>query len=216
MANYITPDEFINSTVGKAYDMDGSYGVQCVDGIKKFAYDVYGEYNFNCGDCGYAYGLWTNYGTNGVEKYFNKHSYEEARKGDWIIWNWGSKGSPYSHVGMFCNNVNNDLVNTYGQNQDGHKYFCFCNCYRDGILGVLRPKIYEEHFLPDRGWFQYGDSGDNVVKIDDWFANKVKGDYYGDYTVAVVKEFQRQNGLEQDGCIGPITLAKMEEQGFKE
>ena len=50
MARYITPNEFIKETEGRAYDMDGSYGVQCVDGIKKFAYDIYGEYNFGCGN----------------------------------------------------------------------------------------------------------------------------------------------------------------------
>ena len=71
-------------------------------------------------------------------------------------------------------------------------------------------------FLPPRGYFQKGDSGKNVEKIDSWLAKQVSGPYYGDYTVAVVKEFQRQNGLEQDGCIGPITLAKMKEKGFKE
>ena len=147
MAKYITPEEFINETEGHAYDMDGAYGVQCVDGIKKFAYDVYGECNFTCGN-GWAYGLWTNYGSNGVERYFNQHSYIEAREGDWIIWNWGSKGSPNSHVGMFVENVNDELVKTYGQNQDGKKYFNFCNCYRDGILGVLRPKIYDEQPAP--------------------------------------------------------------------
>lgn len=71
-------------------------------------------------------------------------------------------------------------------------------------------------FLPDRGWFQEGDSGDNVKKIDDWFAKKVEGSYYGSYTTAIVKEYQRQNKLEVDGKIGPLTLAKMVEQGFVE
>lgn len=71
-------------------------------------------------------------------------------------------------------------------------------------------------FLPERGYFTKGDSGKNVEKIDEFFMNKVKGDYYGDYTVAIVKEFQRQNKLEEDGNIGKITLAKMVEQGFNE
>ena len=71
-------------------------------------------------------------------------------------------------------------------------------------------------FLPARGWFEKGDTGSNVVKITEWYANKVKGDLYGDYVQACVKVFQKQNGLEQDGCIGKITLAKMKEKGFKE
>ena len=88
--------------------------------------------------------------------------------------------------------------------------------YSDGIAfkTVTTDKV-PMNFLPARGYFQKGDSGANVSKIDDWYASLIKGAYYGDYTVAMVKEFQRQNGLEQDGCIGPITLSKMEQNGFK-
>lgn len=88
----------------------------------------------------------------------------------------------------------------------------------DGInwKTVTTDVVPNSGFLPPRGYFQKGDSGKNVEKIDSWFAKQVSGSYYGDYTVAVVKEFQQQNGLEQDGCIGPITLAKMKEKGFKE
>lgn len=222
MAKYITPDEFINYTNGKAYDMDGSYGVQCVDGIKKFAYDVYGEYKFDCGSCGYAYGLWTNYGTNGVEKYFNKHPYSEARKGDWIIWNWGSKSCYYSHVAMFIENKTNDVVNAYGQSQNGIKAFNFCPIYTDGILGVLRPKIYEDDFFPYKGYYEYGDSGANVSKINDWYAEQVKGDFFGTYTENCTKALQikgTQDGIykdEIDGKFGPHTLDVAKHYGFKE
>ena len=71
-------------------------------------------------------------------------------------------------------------------------------------------------FLPPRGYFKKGDSGKNVEKICDFLSNFVKGDYFGDYAVACTKVFQRQNGLEPDGNIGPLTLAKMEEKGFVE
>lgn len=70
-------------------------------------------------------------------------------------------------------------------------------------------------FLPARGWFQKGDTGDKVIKINEFFADKVKGDLIGDYSEACIKTFQRLNGLEQDGCIGPITLSYMEKGGFK-
>lgn len=212
--NYISVDEFINTTNGKAYDVDGSCGVQCVDGIKEFNKLVYGKWDFNCGSCGYAWGLWANYGTNGVEKYFDRYPYSQARKGDWIIWNNGSKSAPKSHVAMFVENKG-DMVNAYGQNQNGIKAFNFANLYTEGILGVLRPKIYVDNFLPERGYFTKGDSGEKVAQIDEFYANLVRGDYFGDYTVAMVKEFQRKNGLEADGNIGPITLSKMEEKGFK-
>ena len=116
----------------------------------------------------------------------------------------------------------------YGFKKNGNGKWCFVYeksltpeeaFYVDSSVKILNAKGYnfkQVPFLPARGWFTKGDSGTNVEKIDLWFADKVKGNYYGDYSVAVVKEFQRQNGLEQDGNIGEKTLSKMEEQGFKE
>ncbi len=74
----------------------------------------------------------------------------------------------------------------------------------------------QDSFLPPRGYFKKGDSGKNVEKICEFYSNLVKGSYYGNYVEACIKVFQKQNGLKQDGCIGPITLAKMKENGFKE
>lgn len=89
--------------------------------------------------------------------------------------------------------------------------------YDNGNLNwVTTDTDYVKEFLPDKEYFTKGDSGENVYKINEWLSSKVKGDYYGDYTTAVVKEFQKQNNLEQDGNIGRITLSKMVEQGFKE
>lgn len=72
-----------------------------------------------------------------------------------------------------------------------------------------------DDFLPDRGYFTKGDSGEKVELIDDFFSKKVQGDLFGDYTLAVVKEFQKQHNLEQDGNIGPKTLAEMIKEGFQ-
>ena len=214
MAKYISVDDFINTTNGKEFDVDHTAGVQCVDAIKEFNVLVYGNADFTCGN-GWAYGLWTCYGSNGVEKYFDKFEYSQAKKGDWIIWNKGSKQAPNSHVGMFIERVGNNKVRSYSQNQAGIKAFNFCDVDEDGILGVLRPKIYlQDNFLPPRGWFTKGDSGENVAKIDEFLAEQVQGNYFGDYTESCVKVFQRQNGLEDDGNIGPLTLEKMREKGF--
>ena len=138
---YISVDEFISITNGKAYDLDGN-GVWCVDAIKEFNVLVYGYADFTCGN-NWAYGLWTLYGSNGVEKYFDKYPYSEAKKGDWIIWNWGSQEAPKSHVACFMERVGNGKVKAYGQSQNGIKAFNFANISENGILGVLRPKIYE-------------------------------------------------------------------------
>ena len=71
-------------------------------------------------------------------------------------------------------------------------------------------------FLPPRGYFTLGDSGENVEKICEYFSNKVKGNYFGKYLKACVKVFQEENNIENDGNIGKITLSKMKEKGFKE
>ncbi len=83
--------------------------------------------------------------------------------------------------------------------------------------GMLPWIIYSNNsFLPSRGYFKKGDSGKNVEKICAFLSTFVKGDYFGDYAVACTKVFQKQNGLEQDGNIGPLTLKKMKEKGFIE
>jgi len=162
MAKYMTPEEFIKETNGKSYDVDHAYGVQCVDGIAEFTVLTSGSHNFSCGSKGYAYGLWTDYGKNGVEKYFIRLPFKEARLGDWIVWDWGSKSAKKSHVGMFYKNVSNNVVNTYGQNAG--KGFHFENAYTDGILGVLRPRIYLSTLkyrghIEKVGWTDWVESG---------------------------------------------------------
>jgi murein L,D-transpeptidase YcbB/YkuD len=42
------------------------------------------------------------------------------------------------------------------------------------------------------------------------------GNYYGKYLTKSIKEFQKRTGLVSDGCIGPITLAKLKIYGFVE
>jgi len=163
MAKYMTPEEFIKETNGKSYDVDHAYGVQCVDGIAEFTVLTSGSHNFSCGSKKYAYGLWTDYGKNGVEKYFIQLPFSEARLGDWIVWNWGSKSAPKSHVGMFYKNVSKNVVNTYGQNAG--KGFHFENAYTDGILGVLRPRIYLSQLkyrghIQSTGWTDWKYSGE--------------------------------------------------------
>lgn len=86
-----------------------------------------------------------------------------------------------------------------------------------------------DEFLPARGYFKKGDKGKNVEKINlFWYemfpayanilkrnAKNVLGPLFGENTEAWTKEFQKRTGLEPDGCIGPLTLGKMGQFGFK-
>ena len=78
-------------------------------------------------------------------------------------------------------------------------------------------------FLPDRGYFKLGDKHKNVGKIatfmrkmfPSYTPEKALGNTYGPYLQGAVKEFQKRTGLEPDGFFGPLTLAMLEEYGFK-
>lgn len=86
----------------------------------------------------------------------------------------------------------------------------------------------ERVIFPDRKYFKKGDSGTSILLISTFLAftflgyeNKtgvkiddMLGDYFGDNLEKWIMEFQRNNNLEIDGCIGVITYNKLKEYGF--
>ena len=168
---------------------------------------------------------------NDDDAHIKKHNKVNSiiKKGE-IICLEGTDGATANHIHICCGRGYSD---NWTKNSKGkwvmvgdnkppeevmYRYTKFTTRVMDngGLNWISTDKDVCDDFLPSRGYFTKGDSGKNVEKIDDFFANKVKGDYFGDYTIAIVKEFQKQHNLEQDGNIGPKTLAKMIEQGFKE
>ena len=80
------------------------------------------------------------------------------------------------------------------------------------------------NFLGKRGYFKYGDVHENIGKIATFMRKKFPkytskealGNKLGPNLQKAIKEFQKRTGLESDGNIGPLTLAKLKEYGFKE
>lgn len=80
----------------------------------------------------------------------------------------------------------------------------------------------KDDFFPEKGYFCQGDTHVNVGKIaafmrrvfPSYTPQAALGTYYGPNIKKSITEFQRRTGLEADGCVGPITLAKLEEYGF--
>ena len=132
----LSAKEFYDSHIGKSYDVDGSYGAQCVDAFKLFTLEQYGISNYNCTN-GYASGLWIYRKQKPYYQYFTEVSTSNLQNGDWVFWNNASKECPDSHVAMYYDGK------FFSQNQNGKRYFTLVNISHDGILGVLRPKIYE-------------------------------------------------------------------------
>lgn len=217
--NNIKPREFIAKTTGMSVDYDHAYGVQCVDAIKYFNSLIYGRADFNCGNVNFAFGLYTNYGSNGVEKYFQKKTYKESVIGDWVIWNYGSKQCSSSHVAMLVEKISDNKVKCWGEGSG--KGFSYQEIDTNGILGVLRPNIYSiDEYLAPRGYFKKGDNSDKIKDICNFYAErKLKGKYFGNYLESVVKVFQKEKGESKvgkaDGNIGPKTLTAMIEDGFE-
>ena len=79
-------------------------------------------------------------------------------------------------------------------------------------------------FFPSKGYFSLGDTHKNIGKIAKFmyknFSSYTKkaalGNYYGKYIKSSITEFQKRTNLEKDGKVGPITLSKLKEYGFKE
>ena len=107
----MTPKEWRDMTIGKAYDIDGAYGKQCWD---YFAYFVeYMKLNVStyCALTGYVSDLWRlkdKYGYNKVFDYVQPG--EALQDGDWCIWDRGSSHNA-SHIAMYYNGYE------LGQNQ---------------------------------------------------------------------------------------------------
>ena len=195
-----------------------TFGFDCVNLIKGILWGWNGNVNATYGGAKYCFNDVPDVSANGMMNYCTSKStdFSKIEIGE-VVWLSG-------HIGVYigdglaveCTPIWKDGVQITAVGNIGKKSGYNTRTWTShGKLKFIDYKTTPS-FLPPRGYFTKGDTGENVKKIDAWFCTKVQGDYYGDYTTAVVKEFQRQNGLEQDGCIGKITLAKMKEQGFKE
>jgi GH25 family lysozyme M1 (1,4-beta-N-acetylmuramidase) len=75
------------------------------------------------------------------------------------------------------------------------------------------PKIIKEKGFNGYGKtsvsYKKGDSNETIEKVDDYLSNKVKGNYFGDYTEVTLNLFKSQNGLSPDGIIDDEVLKLM-------
>lgn len=139
----------------------------------------------------------------------------------WVA-RWGSKPTYAIPYGMW---QWTDSEKIAGYSVDGDY------AYKDYPAIMIEKKVNgygdePENFLPERGYFKVGDSGENVEKIDTWLSTwipeQVKGNYYGNFTeknIMALQQKAKDDGIYDDaidGCIGQKTLSAMEHYGFKE
>lgn len=196
-----------------------TFGFDCVNLIKGILWGWNGNVNAVYGGAKYCSNGVPDVSANGMMDYCTSKStdFSKIEIGE-VVWMNG-------HIGIYigdglaveCTPIWKDGVQITAVGNIGKKAGYNTRTWTShGKLKFIEYKQSSPSFLPPRGWFTKGDSGENVKKICAWFCTKVQGDFFGDYLEACVKVFQKQNGLEADGNIGRITLSKMEEQGFKE
>ena len=139
----MTAEEFYKKHVGKAVDIDGAYSYQCVDLFKAFTKENYGIYNYNCTN-GWASGLWIYRKKKPYYDKFIEVSLDDLQDGDWLFWKNGCKVAPNSHVAMYYKGK------FFGQNQNGKHEATLKKYSTDGVLGVLRPKMYVKSNKPSK------------------------------------------------------------------
>lgn len=87
----------------------------------------------------------------------------------------------------------------------------------------VKPTPKKDTFLPDRGYWKKGDKDERIGRLAKFMRDnyhlytkpQALGNYFGDNLESSIKEFQRRTSLKDDGCVGPITYAKLKSKGFK-
>ena len=132
------PQTFINTWNGKASDIDGVAGMQCVDTYKEIL-KVIGYHNpaRPIGGDGYAHQIWYLRNSSGIMQYFDEVQ-GQPQLGDVAVWSQGGQ-TPYSHVAMFVKSNGDGTADFFGQNQP-HPYHNTSRISTGNILGYLRVK----------------------------------------------------------------------------
>lgn len=78
------------------------------------------------------------------------------------------------------------------------------------------PEQIQSDFLPSRGYFTIGDSGINIMRLDNFYASKVLGNYFGIYTKYIVMGAQVKYKISggADGNVGPRTITRFKDLGL--
>lgn len=95
--------------------------------------------------------------------------------------------------------------------------------YSAQTASATKTSSADASFLPARGYFKRGDKDEKIGRIARFLRDTfpaytsvlAMGNTFGKNLEKAVKEFQRRTGLEPDGCIGPKTIAKLKQYGFK-
>lgn len=130
--------DFINKTKGKAIDVDGRYGSQCVDLFNYFNKLYNNGVYINCQPSGYARSLAENKANNGILKYYKETAINNMITGTVVVYGKCSF-APEGHVCFFIKDNGNGTYQALQQNNKGRQYVTIDNNPYDGIIGAFIP-----------------------------------------------------------------------------
>lgn len=132
-------DIFIKKYLGKATDVDGAAGVQCVDLAKAYLKEVFDVDFFAVGSAKNYFERFDRFGAlrDKFVRIANTPDFVPI-KGDLAVWG-SSKGGGHGHVAICSGEGDTRHFYSYDQNWDGKACKLVRHDYR-GFLGVLRPR----------------------------------------------------------------------------
>jgi hypothetical protein len=135
-------DEFAQKYLNNGgYDIDGSFGIQCVDLFKIFENDNWGT--FTACPSGLAGSYFTAYDDEDfIKEHFQKIDGTDFKNGDWVVFPEGSQVAPDSHICMYYNGQ------ALGCNQNGVRCCTLIDIDWSQACGALRPIDVWEDVAP--------------------------------------------------------------------
>ena len=174
-----TYEHFKDYTIGKCWNVDGSFGAQCWDlsSLHSMNYTNDKRTFSTCGT-GAAKGMWACKEQNAGTEYSLVYDIYKTKVGDIAVW----EGGTWGHTCVIAGPVKNGYVACLGQNQGGSA--CpgggaatnIVNLSIKGFLGAFHPKTYVDPTPPEptptptpvsnckRWLLQWGDTLGQIMK----------------------------------------------------
>lgn len=113
----MTPQEFVDQTIGKVWDIDNNRP-WCWDLLAKFCQMVGVPLypTIYCAETKYVRDIWNMRKKNGILLYFDEIPTGQFKDGDWVIWDSDYNMTPNSHVAMYWKGM------AYNQTMDRAAY----------------------------------------------------------------------------------------------
>ncbi|CAM3821724.1 CHAP domain-containing protein [Smaragdicoccus niigatensis] len=130
-------NKFVADWQGKQIDYDHAYGAQCFDVFRQYSHDVVGNGDIAT-NSNAASDIYNKYGSNGVEKYYDRIPYGQGapQPGDVIVYG----GGTYGHVAVITEVGQNGEYKVLEQNYS----------WQDGI-DANDPATVREHHFGEKG-----------------------------------------------------------------